>query len=66
MFWTVLLIVSVLAGFAFDLLSFCISPERIVMTINLGSLTPAIRRLRDLTSLHALGSDSRHENDSHD
>lgn len=47
MFGIVLLALTVLAGLAFDWISFSTSPGRIVVSVNFGKLAPAIRGLKN-------------------
>jgi hypothetical protein len=47
MFWIILLSMTVLVGMAFDWISFYVSRERIVITINIGRLTPTLRKFKE-------------------
>jgi hypothetical protein len=60
MFWVVVLTTTVLAGLAYDVISCSLSKERIVIGINFGKLTSAIRILRDAAYGHS-ESHSRRE-----
>ena len=47
MFWIVLLTLLVLASLAFDWVSLYMTHERIGISINIGKLTPMVRRVKE-------------------
>ena len=58
MFLIVLVALAILAGLAFDWMSFQVTSERIVIAINIGKLTPTFRKLRDAASGRSRGHES--------